>query len=318
MESLANDISVSSNKHINSCKRKTHQTHQFHHHHVHPSTRLSNILRQSSYQETRLPRQSSYQDARLANILRQSSCNIMYQKYPPSPSNHVQLEMAHAFNQGAVFLNQFPNTNNKFCVTSSLPPILPSFQPYHQPPLLPLPAASKPTFQSLPTLARRSSLSSPSLKKQPNKKTPQNKKKETNNNNNKNINNKNINNNNNKNNKKQLVAENPKPNTTKGSILVENKHEENGSDPGNEPNEVTGVISRPVDPKIEAVLEMEKFTTPPVFCLSPPPSSLPLPKFCSSRKLQQKTKLSCKAEAAVDEIDAGVASDKLCQLLKLR
>ena len=91
-----------------------------------------------------------------------------------------------------------------------------------------------------------------------------------------------------------MVAEHSKPNTTKGSIinkesiLVENKHEDNGSDPGNEQKKVTGVISRPVDPKIGAVFEMEKFTTPSVFWLSPPPSSLPLPKFCSSRKLQTK------------------------------
>lgn len=57
--------------------------------------------------------------------------------------------------------------------------------------------------------------------------------------------------------------------------------------------------------------EVVKFSGSVMFTLSPPPSSLPLPTF------SLRPKLSCKAEAAAAEIDAG-ATDSLRRLLRLR
>lgn len=287
MESLLNDPSLSPSKQIKNSKRKTHHLH----HHQH-------------------------QQARLPNISRQSSCNIIPQKFAPPP--HVQLEMVHA-SAGGVFLNHFPNQTS---LSSSLPPILPTYYQNHlqminqqyqhqQPPLLPLPIVSKPAFRSLPPpLTRKHSLSAPLPKKQPNKTkgisattttkrtTPQNLKKE-------------------------LVTETKatvKEMNKESSLVVEDDQAEEPAkgaklDPGSVPKEVTRVLLA-ADLNKKVVDEMEKcFPAPSVFCQSPPPSSLPLPKF-PLRKLQQN-KLSCNAEAAAVEVDTG-ATDNLCRLLKLR
>lgn len=89
-----------------------------------------------------------------------------------------------------------------------------------------------------------------------------------------------------------------------------------GPDPGSLPKEFMTRVLLAADLNKKEVANPEtdeKFTAPSVFNLiSPPPSSLPLPKFT-----MRQTKLSCNAEAAAAEVDTG-ATDNLCRLLKLR
>lgn len=78
-----------------------------------------------------------------------------------------------------------------------------------------------------------------------------------------------------------------------------------GPDPNDLPKDVFKVLSA----GIVAVNDLKKFSGSP-FTVSPPPSSLPLPKFSLRPKL-----ISCNAEAA--GVDAG-ATDNLRRLLRLR
>ncbi|KMS99768.1 hypothetical protein BVRB_1g020620 [Beta vulgaris subsp. vulgaris] len=309
MALLLNDPSLSPNKQIKNPKLKTHHLYQQHHY--------------------------RHQAARLPTISRQSSCSTT-----SAPPPHVQLEMVHAsVASGGVFFNHYPN---QFSLSSSLPPILPTYyqhhhhhhqqqqpkinplHPHHQPPLLPLPAAvSKPTFHSLPPLSRGHSLSPPGPRKTK-RSTPQNnfKKENNNNNNNNNYNNNNNNNNNNKNNIRSKELLDVKTKATKGpsngSLLEgEAKEVSRWSKPRSGPTRVLldfkNEVAAAADDDIKII--GTKFTTPLVISLSPPPSSLPLPRF--PLKKLQLNKLSCNAEAVAGEVDSG-ATDNLCRLLKLR
>ncbi|CAN6539203.1 unnamed protein product [Malus baccata var. baccata] len=85
-----------------------------------------------------------------------------------------------------------------------------------------------------------------------------------------------------------------------------------GPDPNDLPIDVTRVFSSSIGKSLGGgggVGDMEKFSGS-IFTLSPPPSSLPLPRF----SLQPR--LGCNAKAAAG-IDAG-ATDNLCRLLRLR
>ncbi|KAM0972709.1 hypothetical protein ACFX13_016390 [Malus domestica] len=85
-----------------------------------------------------------------------------------------------------------------------------------------------------------------------------------------------------------------------------------GPDPNDLPIDVTRVFSSSIGKSLGGgggVGDMEKFSGS-IFTLSPPPSSLPLPRF----SLQPR--LGCNAEAAAG-VDAG-ATDNLCRLLRLR
>lgn len=78
---------------------------------------------------------------------------------------------------------------------------------------------------------------------------------------------------------------------------------------GPDPNDLPKDVSMVLCAGIVAVKDFEKFSGS-AFAISPPPSSLPLPKFSLRPKL-----ISCNAEAA--GIDAG-ATDNLRRLLRLR
>ncbi|KAE8674788.1 putative TFIIB zinc-binding protein [Hibiscus syriacus] len=77
---------------------------------------------------------------------------------------------------------------------------------------------------------------------------------------------------------------------------------------GPDPNDLPKVLSSSYIATGNVAKDLEKFSGS-VFTLSPPPSSLPLPKF------SLRPKLSCNAEAA--EVDIG-ATDNLRRLLRLR
>ncbi|XP_021755276.1 protein Barley B recombinant-like [Chenopodium quinoa] len=291
MESLHNEPSLYPTKQIKNSRRKTYH--------------LQNHPHQYQHQ---------HQAAQLPNILRQSSCGAIPHKYALPPP-HVQLEMVHAL-AGGVFLNHFPNHYSH----SSFPPTLSAYhhQKIHQqPPLLPLPVVSKPAFRSLPPppLTRNHSLPYSLPKKQPNKTKLNSSKKSTTP----------------TKNPKKEVADKSKA-TTKGimkngsSSLVENDQPSVGPAKGVKPGPVStpkeaSRVLKAVNHKNGIVNEKEKYfskASASVFTISPespPPSSLPLPKF-PLRKLQQ-SKLSCTAEAAAAEVDPG-ATDNLCRMLKLR
>ncbi|KAH9693438.1 hypothetical protein KPL70_016677 [Citrus sinensis] len=78
---------------------------------------------------------------------------------------------------------------------------------------------------------------------------------------------------------------------------------------GPDPNDLPKDVSKVLSAGIVAVKDLEKFSGS-LFTVSPPPSSLPLPKFALRPKL-----ISCNAEAA--GVDAG-ATDNLRRLLRLR
>ena len=80
-----------------------------------------------------------------------------------------------------------------------------------------------------------------------------------------------------------------------------------GPDPKDLPKEA---VSRILTSGNIVIEDLEKFSGS-VFTLSPPPSSLPLPKF------SLRPKLSCNAEAGGGGVDAG-ATDNLRRLLRLR
>ncbi|KAM1133112.1 uncharacterized protein LOC126631657 [Malus sylvestris] len=86
-----------------------------------------------------------------------------------------------------------------------------------------------------------------------------------------------------------------------------------GPDPNDLPKDVTRVLSSSTGKSLGGRrgggVDMEKFSGS-IFTLSPPPSSLPLPRF----SLQPR--LGCNSEAAAG-VDAG-ATDNLCRLLRLR
>ncbi|XP_042505520.1 uncharacterized protein LOC122082095 [Macadamia integrifolia] len=100
-----------------------------------------------------------------------------------------------------------------------------------------------------------------------------------------------------------LRASSSSVNTPKKQDLRSVSTERLGPEPGDLPKEV----SRVMKPYVSFEDINEKFS-PSVFYMSPPPSSLPLPKF------SVRPKLSCNAEAG--GIDAG-ATDKLRRLLRL-
>lgn len=227
------------------------------------------------------------------NILRQATAGD-HNFAPPSASvaaaaTAVQMErmmLAHDHHRG-VFLNPVL----PFSLSSSLPPYYtysppppyPPPQKQRQPPLLPLPAATKPAFLSLPALpSRRHTLSPPArnnynyTKRQTTNKKPRNP----------------------NNPKKHIITSATKTVRSplfQNGVVVASSTKPVGPEPGNITKDVNRVL-----------------LTGSVFSLSPPPSSLPLPKF----SLRQP-KLSCTVEAAAGEIDDG-ATDNLSWMLKLR
>ncbi|KAL5780724.1 hypothetical protein ACOSQ2_011461 [Xanthoceras sorbifolium] len=85
-----------------------------------------------------------------------------------------------------------------------------------------------------------------------------------------------------------------------------------GPDPNDLPKHVSKVFCAGLVAVNNNNKDFEKFSGT-VFTVSPPPSSLPLPKF----SIRPKQLISCNAEAAAGGIDAG-ATDNLRRLLRLR
>ncbi|EOY15074.1 hypothetical protein QQP08_023078 [Theobroma cacao] len=165
-----------------------------------------------------------------------------------------------------------------------------------QPPLLPLPTPNKPLHSSLPSRTRSLS-SSPSNRKNNRSRdqslTPKRSK------------------------SKQLTGkvEEPKKDSkpadqaTKTQAISKSFVMASANNPiGPDPNDLPKVLASSYLATGNVAKDLEKFSGS-VFTLSPPPSSLPLPKF------SLRPKLSCNAEAA--GVDAG-ATDNLRRLLRLR
>ncbi|XVE94541.1 hypothetical protein REPUB_Repub02eG0017400 [Reevesia pubescens] len=159
-------------------------------------------------------------------------------------------------------------------------------QRQQQPPLLPLPIIpNKPLHSSLPSRSTRSLSSSPS---------------------------------NRKNNRTGDQSLTPKRSKSKQfTVKVEELKKEQlkpksfvmaSANPlGPDPNDLPKVLASSYIATGNVAKDLEKFSGS-IFTISPPPSSLPLPKF------SLRPKLSCKAEAA--GVDAG-ATDNLRRLLRL-
>ncbi|XWS25924.1 hypothetical protein CRYUN_Cryun27aG0109100 [Craigia yunnanensis] len=168
-------------------------------------------------------------------------------------------------------------------------------QQQQQPPLLPLPIANKPLHSSLPSRTRSLS-SSPSNRKNNRTRdqslTPKRSK------------------------SKQLTGkvEEPKKDQLKPTEATRTQAISKpfvlaSANPlGPDPNDLPKILTSSYLATGNVANDLEKFSGS-VFTLSPPPSSLPLPKF------SLRPKLSCNAEAA--GVDAG-ATDNLRQLLRLR
>ncbi|KAK9270224.1 hypothetical protein L1049_025801 [Liquidambar formosana] len=163
-----------------------------------------------------------------------------------------------------------------------------SLPPSQQPPLLPLPI-TKPynSLNSLPPRTRGLSCS-PTSRKFNKKSKPSNSpvKEDT----------------------KQVLKSSASPREVSGCLVIASTNRL-GPDPEDLPKDVSRVFSGNSVIMTGVMGDLEKFSGS-VFTLSPPPSSLPLPKFSL-----RPTKLSCNAEAA--GIDAG-ATDNLRRLLRLR
>ncbi|XP_022769216.1 uncharacterized protein LOC111312829 [Durio zibethinus] len=169
-------------------------------------------------------------------------------------------------------------------------------QQLQQPPLLPLPIPNKPLQSSLPSRTRSLS-SSPSNRKSNRAReqslTPKRSK------------------------SKQLngkVEDQPKKDhikpteATKTQTITKSFVMASANPIGPDPNDLPKVLALSYIATGNVAKDLEKFSGS-VFTLSPPPSSLPLPKF------SLRPKLSCNAEAA--GVDAG-ATDNLRRLLRLR
>ncbi|XVE69709.1 hypothetical protein DITRI_Ditri10aG0012600 [Diplodiscus trichospermus] len=186
----------------------------------------------------------------------------------------------------------------------SYPPSASHLSPFYQnhqqqqPPLLPLPTPNKPLHSSLPCRTRSLS-SSPSNRKNNRTRdqslTPKRSK------------------------SKQLTgkAEEPKKDdqlkpteATKTQAMISKPFDmaSTANPLGPDPNDLPKVLKSSYLATGNAAKDLDKFSGS-VFTLSPPPSSLPLPKFSI------RPKLSCNAEAA--GVDAG-ATDNLRRLLRLR
>ncbi|XVF63665.1 hypothetical protein PTKIN_Ptkin09bG0104800 [Pterospermum kingtungense] len=170
-------------------------------------------------------------------------------------------------------------------------------QQQQQPPLLPLPTPNiKPLHSSLPSRSRSLSSSPPNRKNNRTRDqslTPKRSK------------------------SKQLTGkvEEPKKDqlkpteATKTQAIVSKPFVMASDNPlGPDPNDLPKVLTSSYLATGNLVKDLEKFSGS-VFTLSPPPSSLPLPKF------SLRPKLRCNAEAA--GVDAG-ATDNLRRLLRLR
>ncbi|KAL4281768.1 hypothetical protein GQ457_03G038030 [Hibiscus cannabinus] len=179
----------------------------------------------------------------------------------------------------------------------------PIFHPTHQqmqrqPPLLPLPTPNNPLHSSLPSRTRSLSSSPPNRKNNKARDqslTPKRSK------------------------SKQLIVcarvedqpnkDHLKPTEATKTQAVSNPSIMASVNPiGPDPNDLPKVLASSYIATGNVAKDSEKFSGS-VFTLSPPPSSLPLPKF------SLRPKLSCKAEAA--EVDVG-ATDNLRRLLRLR
>ncbi|GMH23796.1 hypothetical protein Nepgr_025639 [Nepenthes gracilis] len=197
---------------------------------------------------------------------------------------------------GGLFLNP------PISLSSSLPPF-PNLYPFQQqrlqPPLLPLPASR--TFHSLPpsTQGRSGHSLSPTIRKHCNKRkeqvTPPKKSppsKQSNGTSRKNSN------------PKQDLEEAAirKASEVVSESFVDGSTKRWGPDPENLPRMTLGDCNKED--------EMKKLSGL-VFSLSPPPSSLPLPKFSI------RPKISCTVQATGRGVDAG-ATDNLCRFLRLQ
>ncbi|KAJ8762323.1 hypothetical protein K2173_007480 [Erythroxylum novogranatense] len=96
---------------------------------------------------------------------------------------------------------------------------------------------------------------------------------------------------------------------TKVSVKVESPIISSTSPSGPDPSDLPKDVFKVLSSSISSLEHLQKFSCS-VFTLSPPPSSLPLPKFSMKPKA-----LSCTAEAV--GVDAG-ATDNLRRLLRLR
>lgn len=228
------------------------------------------------------------------------ACNVISRQASTIDQKMMMMMMHGGDHHGGVFLNPLPySLHSSFpgCLSrsrvyggnpytpeygkmsASLPPNYylhhpppPPLFPPPRPPLLPLPAVSKPAFLSLPRPRRLHSLSPPAAVKDNNiAKTPCNKRR------------------------------------PKNPISLKQHTKTKGS-PFMKKNDV--VVS---STKTTPLISVEELS---VLSLSPPPSSLPLPKF-SVRQPYNKI-ISCTVEAAAaGEIDDG-ATDNLCRMLRLR
>ncbi|KAF8405415.1 hypothetical protein HHK36_010321 [Tetracentron sinense] len=191
-----------------------------------------------------------------------------------APSNLLNIHGGHFFGPPPSLYTSFPSSVSVFN--------------QQQPPLLPLPIP-KP-YSSLPPRNRGLSC------------TPTNRK-------------------NNRTKDKDYSAKKPKPSsispkkqdpkqdarsTTRESLMITSTNRL-GPDPSDLPKQVTSVLKRVVS-STSNMEDMEKMSAS-IFSLSPPPSSLPLPKF------SLRPKLACNAKTG--GIDAG-ATDDLRRLLRLR
>lgn len=243
---------------------------------------------------------------------------------PPSPDqslssyNHIKNPnrntRRHFISRSTENLAPIPNNTIQNGLLFSRPPSVFSWpsvkyvNPQQQPPLLPLPITTKPYYSSPLPLARRTrppsvscSPTNRNLNKIPKKSKPSSSsssstspKKED---------------------SKRLDFKSIQTTVPKEvpDCLIVASINRLGPDPNDLPKDVSRVLSSSASVAVNDVItntvlaDLEKFSGT-VFTLSPPPSSLPLPKF------SLRPKLSCNAEAS--GIDAG-ATDNLRRLLRI-
>ncbi|XWS20935.1 hypothetical protein CRYUN_Cryun30bG0012100 [Craigia yunnanensis] len=210
------------------------------------------------------------------------------------------LAPTHIIHGGGLLFAPPPSLSFSYPPSASL--LNPFYQNHHQllqqqqqPPLLPLPIPNKPLHSSLPSRTR--SLSS----------CPSNRK-------------------NNRTRDQSLTTKRSKSRQLTGKVEEPKKDQVKPTEAtktqaiskpfvmasanplGPDPNDLPKVLTSSYLATSNVAKDLEKFSGS-VFTLSPPPSSLPLPKF------SRRPKLNCNAEAA--GVDAG-ATDNLRRLLRLR
>ncbi|TXG52032.1 hypothetical protein EZV62_021201 [Acer yangbiense] len=110
---------------------------------------------------------------------------------------------------------------------------------------------------------------------------------------------------------KQQQQQKPQEAVLSESLIVETLNPL-GPDPNELPKHVSKVFCAGIVAVNNNTQDLEKFSGS-LFTISPPPSSLPLPKF----SMRPKQLISCNAEAAGGGVDAG-ATDSLRRLLRIR